>query len=550
MLFFLIACNDGTLTTKNVNANPEATIILPDSNDGGDVEDGTTILFRAVVSDADPDDQLSLEARWRIDSNADAACEYAAPDENGETSCEIAIEVGMEKIIVEVRDPQNGVGSDEYLLNVIETVPPEIELLSPTIENLYKEGVAISFEAIVSDTEDEPEELLVTWETDLAGSLELEGIVSSFGLYESEGMLLEGTHLVTATVIDTNGKSASDSVEIVVGPAIQPLIEYVDIKSTTGTSLDEAYNGQTILCGASASHPEDAPLTWTYTWNNDAGTDITVDSMNNNLVVNFSTQGLAVGESITCTATVSDGQASVSDSDSVILVDCSPFATEIPYDGIDSNCDGLEYLNDADRDGQPDDPNVNFNMDDPTAQARLGVECLGEAMATSNGTVYFLLCDDDHYWKESHDFCADNGYDSLATFQSDAEFQFASTLLTSSRNDYQYPDGSNRDSSIWTGFTRGPDCDPVESTNMPYNSVCSSGISNYYWIDNSDTSWLNTSHWIAGEGSNAVEHCAMLLLHNSGQIGLYDLYCDYVDSSPHDAWSITHSRPSMCVKRQ
>ena len=173
LILTALACNDGSLTTKNVNATPEAVIILPDSNDGGDVEDGTTTLFRAVVSDADEADRSSLLARWRVDSNSEYACDYEAPDENGETSCEIAIEVGMEKIVVEVKDQNNSVGSDEYLLKVIETTPPEIELLSPTVDDLYRENAPITFEAIVSDTEDEPEELVLTWATDLAGDLDL-----------------------------------------------------------------------------------------------------------------------------------------------------------------------------------------------------------------------------------------------------------------------------------------------------------------------------------------------------------------------------------------
>ena len=131
-------------------------------------------------------------------------------------------------------------------------------------------------------------------------------------------------------------------------------------------------------------------------------------------------------------------------------------------------------------------------------------------MSTSGGVVYFLICDNDQYWKTAHDFCADNGYDSLATLESDAEFQFLSNLLISSRDDYTTPDGSNRNSSAWLGFTRGPDCSPGSNSNMGYTSVCGSGQSNYYWLDNADTSWINTSHWISGEGNNSVEHCGML----------------------------------------
>ena len=288
---------------------------------------------------------------------------------------------------------------------------------------------------------------------------------------------------------------------------------------------------------------------WSFQWTNQLGEDLTVNPTSNTLALDFSTQNLSEGELLTCSATVSNGQTSVNESDTVLLSDCSPFATEIPHDGIDSNCDGLETLNDIDGDGQPDNPNVNFGTDS-SSPARLGVECLGEAISTNTGMVYYLICDDDHYWKQSHEFCNDNGYDSLASFSNDIEFQFASSLLLSSINDYQNADGTNRSGSIWTGLTRGPDCTPVTNTNMNYNSVCGSGTSNYYWIDNASTSWINSSHWISGEGNNSVEHCAMLVNHSSGNIGFYDLYCDIVNTSPHDQWSSSHHRPSMCVKRQ
>ena len=549
MLLFLIACNDGTLNTKNINATPEASIIIPDATGGGEVEVGTEVLFRAVVSDADPDDQDLLEVRWRVDDNPEPACDYAVPNENGESDCTILIEEGMEKVVVEVKDPQNAIGVDEYILSLYFTEPPVIELLNPQSDGVYQEGVVIEFEALVEDAEDPADELTVAWNSDLEGDLDIGGTVSPLGFVSTEGMLVEGTHLITATVTDSTGKTGNTTVEIVVGPLSVPNVDFVDIQNTGGVSIDEAFNGQTIVCDAGATDPEGDPLTWTYQWFNAAGTDISTDSSNNLLTLDYATQSLAAGELVTCTATATDGQTSGSDSDTVLLVDCSPFASEIPYDGIDSNCDGLETLNDQDGDGTPDDGSINFDEDSPEISARLGVECLGEAMNTSDGVVYFLICDNDHYWKTAHDFCADNGYDSLATLQNDAEFQFLSNLLISSRDDHTKPDGSNRNSSAWLGFTRGPDCAPATSTNMGYNSVCGSGQSNYYWLDNSDTAWINTSHWISGEGSNSIEHCGMLLYNSTGT-GFYDLYCEYVPTAPHNQWSIEHTLPSACVKRQ
>ena len=166
-------------------------------------------------------------------------------------------------------------------------------------------------------------------------------------------------------------------------------MDFVDIQNTAAFSLDEAFTpNHRLWCECHPSRR--CSLTWTYTWNNDAGTDITVDPTSDSLTLDYAGQGMTGGESVTCTATVTDGETAVSDSDSVVLVDCSPFATEIPYDGIDSNCDGLESLNDQDGDGQPDDPNQNFDADHSVADgvdARLGIECYGELQVHSN----FLL---------------------------------------------------------------------------------------------------------------------------------------------------------------
>ena len=550
MLFVLLACSDTTLTTKISNTPPEASIILPDSSDGGDVEEGASVLFRAVVSDADPNHSESLEARWRIDSNPEAICDYEAPDENGESSCTIDITADMEKVTVEVVDLQNALGYDDYILNIIITDPPEIEITAPNTDGDYQAGIPINFEAIVSDTEDSPETLVVTWDSDISGDLSLNGAISELGFFTGETSLPEGEHLLTATVTDSSGKSDSASVEITVAPLGVPVVDFVDIQDGSGMSIDEALDGHTIYCESESTDPDEDILSFSYQWVNQSGTDITIDSSLNTLTLDFAAQGLQAGELLTCNVTVSDGLSEASGSDSVLLSSCSPFATEIPYDGIDSNCDGLEYLNDQDQDGVPDDSSEDYD-DDDTVDARLGLECLGEAYNNGTDTVYYLICDNDYYWKHAQDFCVDNGYDSLATMHDDAEFLFVSTLLTNNRENYTDPNGNNRDQRAWTGFTRGPDCSPVSNTNTGFQSVCGLVKGSYYWIDNGDTSWIDGSHWFNNEGDNSVEHCAQLKVdQNTGQVGFWDLYCDNVTTAPHDQWSLSHTRPSMCMLRQ
>ena len=55
------------------------------------------------------------------------------------------------------------------------------------------------------------------------------------------------------------------------------------------------------------------PLSWTYAWTNDAGVDITIDPTINALTLDYAGQGITGGESVTCTATVTDGETEVSE---------------------------------------------------------------------------------------------------------------------------------------------------------------------------------------------------------------------------------------------
>ena len=162
---------------------------------------------------------------------------------------------------------------------------------------------------LVEDAEDPADELTVTWNSDLEGDLDIGGTVSPLGFVSTEGMLVEGTHLITATVTDSTGKTGNTTVEIVVGPLSVPNVDFVDIQNTGGVSIDEAFNGQTIVCDAGATDPEGDPLTWTYQWFNATGTDISTDSSNNLLTLDYATQSLAAGELVTCTPTT-DGQTS------------------------------------------------------------------------------------------------------------------------------------------------------------------------------------------------------------------------------------------------
>lgn len=548
LIYLLLACKEKEVDTGPVNTSPEISILLPNSEDGGSVDEGA-VLFKAKATDADSVDQPLLEARWLLDENPEPICDTAIVDENGETSCLFHLTVLMQKVIVEVQDPQGASSSDEYLLTVNENQPPTIEILKPRAGaeyGDYRQDLPFRFEAMVSDPNESPRNLVVSWQSSISGDLGITAPSSVTGVFTDEAILQEEEHLITATVTDSLGTQAFDSVMITVGPRGIPTIEYVYLQSESETQIEEAFDTQTISCIVSATDPYEEDLTYSYQWFNQAGEEITVDPNSTQITLDYANQNLSGGEEVSCLANVQDSEFTVSESALVSLLPCSPLNIETPYDGLDSNCDGLEYLNDQDRDGIPDDGSEDFN-DLEVGAARLGVECYGELRPSGLVSVYYLICDNVFHWKKAQDLCVSAGYDSLATLHSQEEFQTVSEMLENNAV-YTAPDGTPRMSRAWVGFTRGPDCFPSPDSNMGLPSICSSTISDYYWLDGGSTSYLNPDHWWNGQGTNDIEHCAELNV-EFGQTGFSDLYCDVAWLQPHYTVSLDHVRPSICMKR-
>ena len=96
---------------------------------------------------------------------------------------------------------------------------PTAQILSPVATERFYSDQLISFHAFVGDLEDNPEDLLLQWESSVDGELVVASVADSNGDATGAGYLSEGQHSLQLHVTDTMGKSVTESLVLQVGGA-------------------------------------------------------------------------------------------------------------------------------------------------------------------------------------------------------------------------------------------------------------------------------------------------------------------------------------------
>ena len=242
--------------------NEPPTANITSHADGDILQDGYTETFRAALSDANHN-STDLRAQWYL--NSEVVCEWVVPDETGTSSCPIDLLAGSAEILVEVRDPQDAGASASITIEVEDTDAPNVQLISPTPDMSYYSDSIIIFEAIVSDTEDASEDLLVTWASNVDGELNFDSIPSSEGLWSGTSYLSEGEHAITLQVTDSSQKTTSVTAIISVGPTNSaPTCSIISPESLSAGS-----EGNAIIFEAEAQDVDTNPNNLLVTWLSD-----------------------------------------------------------------------------------------------------------------------------------------------------------------------------------------------------------------------------------------------------------------------------------------
>ena len=199
---------------QRINAFPEVTITS--HQDGDEVWDGYAFMARASVSDSDHGPE-ELSGIWYVENQV--VCDEATPEEDGTLTCEMVLDADESRISVEVRDAENATAFHEVGLSVTPTSAPTAMILAPEAGGQYYSDVKVTFQGVVDDVEDQPEDLVVFWESDQDGVLnDIDTSVDAGGEVLGFSNLAEGQHAISLFVEDTSGKPATASVVIDVGP--------------------------------------------------------------------------------------------------------------------------------------------------------------------------------------------------------------------------------------------------------------------------------------------------------------------------------------------
>ena len=269
---------------KVYNSNPEITIISHVSGD--EIIEGAETIFQATVSDGN---HAADELRVNWTAGERILCSSIIPEEGGATECVAALEEGDTQVIAQVSDPDGAGGLMSIDVVVIANSAPTASILSPNSDGLYYSDQLIRFAAIIADEEDLASELSYAWSSSLDGDLATTAQPDEDGSMEEYLNLTEGEHALTLSVTDTAGKSASDSINVMVGgPNSDP-----DCAIVSPQSGEAFIQGETIVFTANATDAENDGDTLTLSWSSDKDGDLGSGLLSSNGDVTLTTSDLS-----------------------------------------------------------------------------------------------------------------------------------------------------------------------------------------------------------------------------------------------------------------
>ena len=237
------------------NEPPGCTITIP--SDAAVFNEDDAVTFAGTASDPNEDDLSRLSASW--ESNRDGVLNTDAPDSSGLMSFELSELTPGDHVIQLVVQDDGELSCADTLSMSIRANPYFVDV-GPADGTVITEAEPVTLSARVGDIETVVSSLTVGWESSLDGPL---GDTPADTLGHAElttSALSAGPHVITSTVTDTDGMSASMTQTLVINQ--RPTMPDVSLGPSPSTADDDLL----ATIDVESIDPEGEPVAYSFQW--------------------------------------------------------------------------------------------------------------------------------------------------------------------------------------------------------------------------------------------------------------------------------------------
>ncbi len=166
---------------------------------------GTSVTFTGTANDVE-DGNLDTSLFWISDLDGAIGA--------GDTFSTSTLSIGAHMITASVTDSFGNTATHTHLITVNPIGTPTLSISEPADSFVSIEGSSLTFSASATDPEDGGLSNLISWTSDIDGSI---GVGSSFSM----STLSVGTHTITATVSDSDFNTSTISISITIGAIVE-----------------------------------------------------------------------------------------------------------------------------------------------------------------------------------------------------------------------------------------------------------------------------------------------------------------------------------------
>lgn len=285
-LLLLTGCQENSLAV--VVTPPVVAIDNPSADDR--LYEGVSVGMVGVVSDQTFSRELDkLTVVWLV--NNERVCDDNGLDATGVTVCEHVFARGDAEILLSVTNPDGGASDDTVIVDILPNGAPTIQIEAPTADGAYYSDHLVELIADVSDPEDDADALDVVWSATSPEAWTVETEPTSDGTAAGSIQLVSGEWYITATVTDTAGRTAQDTVTMTVGDPNRP----PECEITSPASGDGVAAGKTASFQGTASDPDVAADLLTAEWISDLDGALRTSTVPSDGNLTFSASTLSTG---------------------------------------------------------------------------------------------------------------------------------------------------------------------------------------------------------------------------------------------------------------